>query len=245
MYARSARLGQARCGRSGSLSAMVRVRVEQEDPSSWPAFERAELEAAGLVSVVARREVDETVNAAAAAALELMAGAVLDTMGAPTRAVVYASRTHWPVNRVGQAGARRDRLWGALERDGLVVPRGVRSESEVPPSGDGGLTFVGWLEADVVDVPALGALTRAVPAVCLVGTTETDVPAERWDALLDARESTNSLFVAAEAHRDVLGHSFALRCHGAFDDAEASCDAVGDASAIARLTAALHERLGS
>ncbi|MBB2923575.1 hypothetical protein [Cellulomonas cellasea] len=50
---------------------MARTRVEQADPSTWPAFQGVELRGAGLVSVVARRGLDGTLDEAAAAALGL------------------------------------------------------------------------------------------------------------------------------------------------------------------------------
>jgi hypothetical protein len=223
---------------------MVRVRVEQEEPSTWPAFEGVGLRDTGLVSVIARREVDQTLDDATTAAAALMGLALLDVMEPHSAAVLFAAQTHRPVNRVGRVRAMRDRLWASLERDGLVVPRGVRTEWEVPPSDDE-LSYVGCVESELADVSALVALTRMVPAVCLVRADGSPMSSVDMNPLVDARESTASLFVAAEAHRSVLGHTLAVRCHGAFDDVDVACDAVGHAPAIAALTAALHTRLGS
>jgi hypothetical protein len=142
-------------------------------------------------------------------------------------------------SRVAIHHAERDALWKALERSGVELPDGPRSESDIAPSSDV-LQFGGYIElASVGDLRVALEVTRRENAVIFGRSGDHDEP--DWMNFLASlrplpRDSTALL--RASIHQ-VGGEFFVARSFGRFDDGKVGAEVFAGSEVLNILELAL------
>lgn len=205
-----------------------RPRIRLERACDWPLFSDLALAPdVDVLSVEVSRPTQDTIPVAVADASAILRAA-LDPATTPCQYklwLVVHARPVKPYNRVGAYHARRDRLWGALQKCGLTVPEGHRTEVAIDCGTD--LTgYAGSIAIDVIDLPVALEVTRRENAVCL-GTDATSpdpitslIPSP--STLISTRRSTLLSMSVAR----IPDYLFVARAFGEFDDAVVGVDVI-------------------
>jgi hypothetical protein len=209
-----------------SVSAVLRrIVVRREVARDWPIFaDDSEVPAAvGVTSVEVRRRVDESVaSAAVVSATALGAAPELpgrDAAARPGKNLAGGSgEADSPSSRIAVYLAKRDKLWAALEKAGVALPDGSRTETEITHSDDV-LRFGGAIELTSTELPMALEVTRCENAVCvgrIDGTAGID-----WERFLSSSDtfSEDPVGLLRLVLHQVSGGMFADRSFGQFDDA--------------------------
>ena len=229
-----------------SVSAVLRrIVVRREVARDWPIFaDDSEVPAAvGVASVEVRRGVDESVASAAVVSATAL-GAALGEMLPPDQGKIWLVALGRPTLRSSRLAvylAERDKLWAALEKAGVALPDGSRTETEITHSDDV-LRFGGAIELTSTEFPMALEVTRCENAVCvgrIDGTAGFD-----WERFLSSSDtlSEDCGLLRLVLHQ-VSGGMFAVRSFGQFDDAVVTSEAFAENDLLNRLESIL-ERAG-
>ncbi len=142
--------------------------IRRERARDWPIFDGRELpNDIDVLTVQLRRRSMESIELVVAQASEMLRLALANSTS-PGNSFWLAA---WgnpvdPRNKVGAYLARRDGLWAAVEKTGIVLPEGPRNEAEVNYD-DGSFGFGGSINFALNEIPVALELTRRKNAICL------------------------------------------------------------------------------
>ena len=206
-----------------------RFTVENEVASEWPVFEGINVAAVDVMSIYWNRLGESPgVPTEHQADRELVGILERSPLGRFSRyKLVAASPGPEPLTKFGLNLARRDKCWGAIEKRGLTLPRGLRTEREVERVPG---RFVGQIDISIKDLPQALEVTRNTIAIC--------------SATMNSRHDAHVLDAAGAAQRSEellqkavgwVSTDFALgRSSGEFDDVRGSIDIFAAAGVIDR-----------
>jgi hypothetical protein len=198
-----------------------RQTIRRERAREWPIFEGRELPSGvDILSIEINRGSREEIELVVAHASAILGLAL-------ARSILPDQHKLWliawgeavdPTNKVASYHAARDRLWTAIERTGITVPKGLRSEIRID-FDDGSFCFAGSVNFAISELPAALELTRRANTVGLA--TEVLAP----DPIRYAKPSPFTpsdarppMFVRA-ASGELGNWIFLARGFGQFDDA--------------------------
>ncbi|MFY1633362.1 hypothetical protein ACN27F_08785 [Solwaraspora sp. WMMB335] len=201
--------------------------VRRERARDWPIFGGLALpDDLGVLSVDLHRSSQETVDAVVADASSIFHSALVSTMPSDQHQL-WLLAFGQPVkgsSRVAAYLAERDRLWIAMQKRGVGVPGGRRSEIKVEYE-DGSLGFGGSIRINAVDLPVALEVTRRENAVCLgVDTQASDPLVSLTPSSISASTQTPTLLSVAV--KRFASYVFVARGFGQFDDAAVGVEVI-------------------
>jgi hypothetical protein len=194
--------------------------VRRERARDWPIFNSLALPAdVGVLSVELIRPPQETADAVVADASAILRSALVLAMpsGQYQLWLLALGRPVKVSNRVTAYHAERDRLWTAMQKRGVGLPRGRRSEIKVEYE-DGLLGFGGSIRIDAVDLPASLEVTRRENAVCLGTDAHASDPLSGLSPSSRLASAQAPTLLSAAVGR-LASYLFVARGFGQFDDA--------------------------
>ncbi|MFI0791491.1 hypothetical protein ACH4OY_02120 [Micromonospora rubida] len=217
-----------------------RIAFRREVASEWAIFnDDAGISSRfGVATVVVRRRADELISSAVgmtAAALGKALGQIADPEQGRMR-LVALGRPLARSSRVAAHNADRDKLWSALEKSGIVLPRGSRTEAEMTHCEDV-LQFSGVIEFAATELPVALEVTRRADAFCLGQIRDSD--GLGWENFLPSLEllpKDPAAFLRA-AVRQIADGLFVARSFGQFDDALVGSEVFAENDVVDRLQA--------
>lgn len=201
--------------------------VRREHARDWPIFGSLTLpDDVGVLSVELNRPSQETVDAVVADASSILRSALVWAM-ASGQHQLWLLAFGQPVkgsSRVAAYHAERDRLWTAMQKRGVGVPGGRRSEIKVEYE-DGSLGFGGSIRIDAVDLPVALEVTRRENAVCLGTNAQSSDPLVGLSLpSISASIQTPTLLSVAVGR--LASYVFVARGFGQFDDAAVGVEVI-------------------
>jgi hypothetical protein len=142
--------------------------ILRERAADWPKFATMDLPASlGVLPVEARRSSTEPTAAAVGRASTVLAGGLARSVPAERAALwlLALSRPAPRGNRLGVLLATRAGVWHGLEKDGVAVPGGPRSETPVHYPDADAMGFGGSIRFPVRDLAVALEVTRTQNAV--------------------------------------------------------------------------------
>lgn len=128
------------------------------------------------------------------------------------------------LSRVAAYHVERDRLWIAMQKRGVGVPGGRRSEIKFEYE-DGSLGFGGSIRVDAVDLPVALEVTWRENAVCLGTDAQASDPlASLSPSLISASTQTSTLLSVAVGR--LASYVFVARAFGQFGDAAVGVEVI-------------------
>ncbi|NJC69863.1 hypothetical protein HC031_09045 [Planosporangium thailandense] len=193
-----------------------------------------------MASVDVRRQADESIGSAAAAAAAILGDALSEIMR-PDQGKLSLVALGQPLtrpNRVTAYNAERDKLWAAFEKAGVVLPHGNSAEVGVTHSDDV-RQFGGVIEFAMTDLSVALEVTRRENAVCIGRIGEPDDFG--WERFLLSLEPIpkDSVELLRAAVRQIAGGLFVVRSFGQFDDVLVGAEVFAENSVIDQLEAVL------
>lgn len=217
-----------------------RITFRREVARDWPilAGDSDVPAAVGVASVGVRRRADESVASAAVVAATTL-GAALGEIMPPEQGKLWLLALGQPTsrtNRVAAYHAERDKLWAALEKPGVALPRGSRTEFEVAYSDDV-LRFGGVIEFMTAEFSVALEVTRRENAVC-VGRINM-LGGFDWERFVSSLDSLpkDSVVLLRAVVRQIADGLFVARSFGQFDDALVISEVFAENDTINRLEA--------
>lgn len=219
-----------------------RIVIRRDVVREWPIFatESEVPVAVGVTSVEIRRQGNESVASAAVSAATALAGG-MGQMLAVEQGTLWLLALGRPIlrsNRIAAHSAKRDRLWGALEKTGVVLPNGRRTEFQIGRSDDV-VQFGGVVELTVTGLPLALEVTRCQNAICMGSAGQ---PLQMgWDGFLsslDPLPEDSTAFLRA-ALRQVSRSTFVARSYGQFDDVVVTSEVFAEDDILNPLSAIL------
>jgi hypothetical protein len=219
-----------------------RVTIHREEVvRDWPIFVGdSDIPASvGVISVEVQRRVDESVTAATMMAAATLAAAVSEML--PLRQgrlwLVALGRPTLRSSRVAAYNTDRDKLWSALEKSGVTLPSGVRTESQIAHSDDI-LQFWGAIEFPAPELPVALEVTRHENAICVGQTSQSnDANWERFISSVPLPQDSTMLLHGVL--RQMSGGLFAARSFGQFDDTLVAAEIFAEDDILNRLQSIL------
>lgn len=197
-----------------------RVAIHREQVKGWPIFHglttASDLAAISVeVTRPSGQPIDQAVENASGILRSSLAAAriaeqlkfVLVVAGAPIK----------PTERVAAYRAKRERVWGVLERQDISIPAGPRRDLEYPLADDR-FGHVGSIEFELSDLEAALRVTRRTDAVCVAThpLAEDLLPSLAPALAQRIRPGSPGLLVAlVQLH---VNWAFTARAFGQFDD---------------------------
>jgi hypothetical protein len=185
-----------------------------------------------------QRQADESIASAVAVTATAL-GAALGEIVAPEQGKLRLVALGQPVsrsNRVAAYNAEKDKLWAALEKSGVTLPRSSRTEVEVARSDDV-LQFGGFIEFGTSELAVAIEVTRRGNAVCVGQIGEAE--GYGWERLLSSLEPLpqDSVALLRAAVRQIATGLFVARSFGEFDDVLVGSEVFAENDVIDRLEA--------
>jgi hypothetical protein len=170
------------------------------------------------------RSINQTIDHAVGDASALL-GSSLAALGLAEQHKLWLVVTGAPIKRTDRVAAyraNREKIWGVLERQGISIPPGSRSDLEIPlPDNSFGL--IGSVELDLDDLQAALNVTRLADAVCLATHSLTDPLPSLVPGITQCVGPGESklLVTLVQLHAN---WTFAARAFGQFDDYSVGVD---------------------
>jgi hypothetical protein len=176
------------------------------------------------ISVEITRSLNQTIDHAIGDASAIF-GASLAALGIGEQHKLWLVVTGAPIKRTDRVAAyraNREKIWGVLERQGISIPPGSRSDLKIPLPDDS-FSLIGSVELELGDLRAALGVTRLADAVLLATHSLTDplpslVP--RLAQCVGAGEP-KLLITLVQLHAN---WTFAARAFGHFDDSSVGVD---------------------
>lgn len=201
--------------------------VRRERARDWPIFGSLALpDDVGVLSVELNRPSQETVDAVVAGASSILRSALVSAMPSGQHQLwllAFGQPVKGP-GRVAAYHAERDRLWGAMQKRGVGVPGGRRSEIKVEYE-DGSLGFRGSIRIDAVDLPVALEVTRRENAVCLGVDAQAPAPLVSLSPSSTSTSAQTPTLLSAAVER-LASYVFVARGFGQFDDAAVGVEVI-------------------
>jgi hypothetical protein len=217
-----------------------RITFRREAVREWPilAGDSNIPDTVDVSSVEVRRQADESVASAAALAATTLGTALSEIMD-PDQGRLWLVTLGQPLtrpSRVAAYNAERDKLWAALEKSGVALPRGSRAEVAMAQSDDV-LQFGGVIEFKTTELSVALQVTRRENAVCVGQIREPD--GFGWERFLSSLEPSpeDSAALLRAAIRQIDSGLFVARSFGQFDDAVVGSEVFAENDVIDQLEA--------
>jgi hypothetical protein len=217
-----------------------RLAFRREIAREWPIFagDSEISNTVGVASLDVRRRADESIASAVAVTATAL-GATVGEIMAPGQGKLRLLALGQPFsrsNRVAAYNAEKDKLWAALEKSGVALPRGSRTEVEVTRSDDV-LQFGGFIEVAASELAVALEVTRRDNAICVGQISEPG--SYGWKRLLSSLGTLpkDSAALLLAAVRQIAKGLFVARSFGEFDDVLVGSEVFAENDIIDRLEA--------
>lgn len=196
-----------------------RLMVRRERVEDWPLFEGLTLPPdLAALSVENNRLPNQSIDRAVAEAADVLRSslAAARRSGEFKYWLVASSVPVRAANKVAAYNAKREKVWGVLERRGIEIPTGSRREWEASLSDD---TFVlmGSVELDPGGLALALTATRRADAVCIAAApSSVDPMASIFPRYAQSLGDASTLLVTSV--QLAANWAFVARAFGEFDD---------------------------
>jgi hypothetical protein len=202
-----------------------RVSVRRERVGGWPIFRGLDLpNDLAVISVEVTRFLNQTIGEAVEDASALL-GSSLAALGLAEQHGLWLVAAGAPIKRTDKVAAyraSRGKIWGVIERQGISIPAGSRSDLEIPLPDDS-FILAGSVELELGELQTALRVTRLADAVCLATRSLTDPLPYLVPGLtqrVGAGES-RMMVTLAQLYENWI---FAARAFGQFDDPSVGVD---------------------
>ncbi len=197
-----------------------RVAVRRERVGGWPIFRELTLPTdLAAISVEIARSPSQAIDHAVEDASAVLKTSLAE-LGVARQLKLWLVVAGEPIKRTDRMAAyraNREKIWGVLERRGLLIPSGSRHDLELPLLGDS-FRLLGSVELEPSDLKSALTVTRHADAVCLATHPLAANPLSSLVPRLAQRAGASAPILLAASIQLHADWTFAARAFGEFDD---------------------------